>query len=60
MSDDPVNAPRMDLIERYRRIGFDQDVLLIQNPGDDHHHQEHFLPFTEVFAASKRSPGCAR
>ena len=55
VSDDPVNAPRMDLIERYRRIGFDQDVLLIQNPGDDHHHQEHFLPFTEVFTASKRS-----
>lgn len=55
VSDDPVNAPRMDLIERYRRIGFDQDVLLIQNPGDDHHHQEHFLPFTEAFAASERS-----
>lgn len=55
VSDDPVNAPRMDLIERYRRISFDQDVLLIQNPGDDHHHQEHFLPFTEAFAASERS-----
>ncbi|MGP5086978.1 hypothetical protein ACTXKH_19860 [Brachybacterium tyrofermentans] len=55
VSDDPVNAPRMDLIERYRRIGFDQDVLLIQNPGDDHHHQEHFLPFTAAFAASERS-----
>ncbi|WP_193105899.1 alpha/beta fold hydrolase [Brachybacterium sp. FME24] len=55
VSDDPQNAPRMDLIERYRRIGFDQDVLLIQNPGDDHHHQEHFLPFTEAFAASERS-----
>lgn len=55
VSDDPLNAPRMDLIERYRRIGFDQDVLLIQNPGDDHHHQEHFLPFSEAFAASERS-----
>ncbi|EWS81507.1 hypothetical protein BF93_16505 [Brachybacterium phenoliresistens] len=55
VSDDPVHAPRMDLIERYRRIGFDQDVLLIQNPGDDHHHQEHFLPFTEAFAASERA-----
>lgn len=54
VSDDPLNAPRMDLIERYRRIDFDQDVLLIQNPGDDHHHQEHFLPFTEAFAASER------
>lgn len=55
VSDDPVNAPRMDLIERYRRIGFDQDVLLIQNPGDDHHHQEHFLPFTKAFADSEKS-----
>ena len=45
----------MDVIERYRRIGFDQDVLLIQNPGDDHHHQKHFLPFTEAYAASERS-----
>lgn len=27
------NAPRMDVIERYFRIGYDQDVLLIQNPG---------------------------
>lgn len=52
VSDDPVNAPRMDLIERYRRIGFDQDVVLIQNPGDDMHHQDHFLPFQEAFQAS--------
>ncbi|GAA1489396.1 hypothetical protein [Brachybacterium sacelli] len=52
VSDDPEQAPRMDLIERYRRIGFDQDVVLIQNPGDDMHHQEHFLPFQEAFGAS--------
>ncbi|APX33088.1 hypothetical protein BH708_10600 [Brachybacterium sp. P6-10-X1] len=52
VSDDPVQAPRMDLIERYRRIGFDQDVVLIQNPGDDMHHTNHFLPFQEAFHAS--------
>jgi pimeloyl-ACP methyl ester carboxylesterase len=52
VSDDPVHAPRMDLIESYRRIGFDQDVVLIQNPGDDLHYKEHFLPFTEAFRAS--------
>lgn len=55
VSDDPVNAPRMDLIERYRRIGFDQDVVLIQNPGDDHHHQEHFLPFVKAFESSDKA-----
>lgn len=52
VADDPRQAPRMDLIERYDRIRFDQEVVLIQNPGDDHHHQEHFLPFTEAFEAS--------
>ncbi|PWH06454.1 hypothetical protein DEO23_05650 [Brachybacterium endophyticum] len=52
VSDDPVNAPRMDLIERYRRLGFDQDVVLIQNPGDDMHYQDHFLPFQEAFEGS--------
>lgn len=55
VSDDPVNAPRMDLIERYRRIGFDQDVVLIQNPGDDMHHTNHFQPFQEAFRASSNA-----
>lgn len=55
VSDDPVQAPRMDLIERYTRIGFDQDVLLIQNPGDNDHYQEHFLPFTAAFEASDQA-----
>ncbi|MDT0212631.1 hypothetical protein Q9R29_01930 [Rothia sp. ARF10] len=49
---DEVHGPRMDLIERYRRIGFDQDVVLIQNPGDDMHYQHHFVPFREAFLAS--------
>lgn len=52
VSDDPIHAPRMDLIERYRRIGFAQDVELIQNPGDDHHYKEHFLPFCAAFENS--------
>lgn len=55
VSDDPVQAPRMDLIERYRRIGFDQDVVMIQNPGDDMHHTNHFLPFQEAFHASENA-----
>lgn len=55
VADDPVQAPRMDLIERYRRIGFDQDVVLIQNPGDDMHHTNHFLPFQEAFHASSNA-----
>src|SRR5699024_4784600 len=52
VADDPVHAPRMDLIERYRRIGFDQDVVLIQNPGDDMHHTNHFLPFQRALRAT--------
>lgn len=55
VSDDPVNAPRMDLIERYRRMDFDQDVVLIQNPGDDMHHQHHFLPFQKAFLKSSNA-----
>lgn len=49
---DPRQAPRMDLIERYRRIGFDQDITYIQNPGDDLHYVEHFQPFEAAFRAS--------
>lgn len=49
---DEVQGPRMDLIERYRGIDFDQDVVLIQNPGDDMHYQDHFGPFSEAFLAS--------
>jgi len=55
VADDPVHAPRMDLIERYRRIGFDQDVVLIQNPGDDMHHTNHFLPFQRAFRATSNA-----
>ena len=42
----------MDAIERYRSIGFDQDVVLIQNPGDDQHYRDHFEPFKEAFETS--------
>lgn len=50
--DDPMNSFRMDAIERYRSIGFDQDVVLIQNPGDDQHYRDHFEPFKEAFETS--------
>lgn len=52
VSDDVEQAPRMDLIKRYKQIAFDQDVLMIQNPGDDHHYKEHFIPFTSDFEES--------
>lgn len=52
VSDDETQAPRMDLIKRYKQIDFDQDALLIQNPGDDHHYKDHFLPFTREFSGS--------
>lgn len=53
VGDDETQAPRMDLIKRYKQIAFDQDVLLIQNPGDDHHYKEHFIPFTGEFSRSE-------
>lgn len=50
--DDPENSRRMDLIKRYQDIGFEQDVVLIQNPGDDQHFQDHFKPFVAAYEAS--------
>lgn len=52
VSDDPAHAHRMDLVKSYQRISFEQDVLLIQNPGDDHHVQHHMKPFCEAFEGS--------
>ncbi|WP_334123100.1 alpha/beta fold hydrolase [Glutamicibacter sp.] len=57
VSDSDTHAPRMDLIKRYEQISFEQDVLLIQNPGDDHHYKDHFIPFTSAFS---KSPGSHR
>ena len=52
VKDDNQNAERMDVIKRYRGIGFDQDVVLIQNPGDDQHYKDHFIPFVSAFEES--------
>ncbi|WP_298752971.1 heparinase II/III family protein [uncultured Serinicoccus sp.] len=55
VSDDPAHAHRMDLVKSYQRIGFEQDVFLIQNLGDDHHVQHHMRPFCEAFEKSPAS-----
>lgn len=52
VSDDPVTSYRMDLIKRYQDIEFEQDVVLIQNPGDDQHFQDHFKPFVAAYESS--------
>lgn len=43
---------RVDLIERYRSIGFDKRVFFIQNTGDEMHHDNHYNPFRDAFEAA--------
>lgn len=55
VSDDPNLASRMDVIQRFEEIDFDRRVYLIQNTGDDHHFQEHFLPLKFAFENSNNA-----
>lgn len=47
---------RSEVIERYRAIGFDVQVLMHQNSGDDHHLNEHFVPFRDTYRAESATP----
>lgn len=51
VADDPELRARMDLIERYREIGFAKRVFFIQNTGDEMHYESHCKPFSEAWAA---------
>jgi hypothetical protein len=46
------DAHRIDVIEKFSLVDFDRDVVLIQNTGDDHHFNDHFIPFRDAFAKS--------
>lgn len=48
-------ASRMDALQRYREIGFDRDVLYVQNTGDQTHMTNHFEPFVAEFKASRNA-----
>ncbi len=45
-------SPRMNVLERFRQVGFDRRVFLVQNVGDEHHFIEHFLPFVTEYKES--------
>ena len=46
------DSHRIDIIEKFGMIDFDRDVVLIQNTGDDHHFNDHFVPFRDAFESS--------
>lgn len=46
---------RMDVIKSYERFDFDQHVHYVQNVGDAHHVEAHFVPFREAFGRSRNS-----
>jgi len=52
VSHDPDLRPRTDVIARYQEIDFSRRVYIVQNTGDEMHHDRHYLPFREAFKAS--------
>ncbi|MFC7862037.1 heparinase II/III family protein [Arthrobacter koreensis] len=46
--DDPVLAPRLSVIQRYRMLNSLPKVLYVQNAGDVHHVRHHMGPFTDL------------
>lgn len=50
VSGDTDLAPRMDLIERYRRISFRKRVFFVQNTGDEMHYEHHCKPFADAWS----------
>lgn len=44
--------PQFNVIQRFKDVGFNNRVLMVQNEGDEHHMVEHFKPFEKEFEAA--------